>query len=159
MLEGGSAAMPAHRLAQSAYPAPLVFIFLLLVGRIGLFPLFAASCPLGSDHCSFSHQILEFNPNQTRRGQKRGKITNAFHILTYSGFHGFVFGFSLLPHGKSAAVCLRSSYSIQVMQTVLSAPQFIRHAKEGLIFLVTAWQSHCPAVEILFGCFFVFFKS
>lgn len=60
--------MPTHRLAQSAHPAPLVFIFLLLVGRIGLFPLFAASCPLSSDHCSFFYQILDFNPKPNKQG-------------------------------------------------------------------------------------------
>lgn len=71
MLEQGSAAMPAHRLALSAHPAPLVFVFLLLVGSVGLFPLFAASCPLSSDHCSFSHQILEFNPKANKQGTEK----------------------------------------------------------------------------------------
>lgn len=65
--------MPAHRLAQSAHPAPLVFVFLLLVGRIGLFPLFAASCPLGSDHCSFSPKSLSLTPTKQGGDRKEGR--------------------------------------------------------------------------------------
>lgn len=121
-LERGSAAMPASGLALSAHPAPLVFVFLLLVGRVGLFPLFAVSCLLGSDHCSSSHQILEFNPKPNKQGIAKREDTNAFHILTFSGFHEFVLGFSSLSHRKSAAVCLESSYSIQAMQTALICP-------------------------------------
>lgn len=65
---------------------------------------------------------LSLTPNQTSRGQKKGKIINVFHLLTYSGFHEFVLRFSLLPHGKSSAVCLESSYSVQALQTVLVCP-------------------------------------
>lgn len=39
LLGRGSAAMAAQGLALSAHPAPLVFIFLLLVGRLGLLPV------------------------------------------------------------------------------------------------------------------------
>lgn len=36
---------------------------------------------------------LSLTPSQTSRGQKRGKITKAFHNLTYSGFHGLFWDF------------------------------------------------------------------
>lgn len=121
VLERGSAAMPAPGLALSAHPAPLVFVFLLLVGRGGLFPLFAVSCLLGSDHCSFSHQIVEFNCKPNKQGTAKREDKNAFHILTFSGFPEFVFGFSLLRRRKSTAVCLESSY-IQPVQTALIYP-------------------------------------
>lgn len=152
VLEHDLAAMPAHRLALSYILLHWCSFSCCLWGGLGCPLWFAASCLLRSDHCSSSHQILEFNPKPNKQRTAKRKITNAFHILTYSGFHGFVLGFSLLPHGKSAAVCLESSCSIQAVQSrlCLSALNSL-DTKEGLIFLVTAWHSHCSAVEILFG--------
>lgn len=127
VLERGLAAVPAHRLALSARPAPLVLIFLLLVGRVGLFPLFAASCLLSSGHCSSSHQILEFNPKPNQQEREKGEDNKCIPHFNIQWLPWVCFGIFIVTPWKIYSsllgiIILSSSYA----DCPLSAPQFIR---------------------------------